>query len=75
MFWFFRLCVEGCFPINDFYDDNDFMKCIEELSLYSDIAARLLNNTKVFNPYEINEDDDDIVEYHGDIDPDKYYFN
>ena len=73
--WFCRLCVEGFFPYNHFYDDNDFIKCIEELSLSSDIAVRLLNNTKVFNPFDINEDDDDIIEYHGDIDPDKCYFN
>ena len=63
------------YPYNHFYDDNDFIKCIEELSLSSDIAARLLNNTKVLNPFDINEDDDDIIEYHGDIDPDKCYFN
>ena len=30
--WICRLCVEGFFPFNHFYDDNDFLKCIEELS-------------------------------------------
>ena len=51
------------------------MECIEELSLSSDIAARLLDITKVFKPFDINEDADDIIEYQGDIDPDKCYFN
>ena len=51
------------------------MKCIEELSQSSDIGARLLNKTKVFNPFDINEDDDDIIEFHGHIDPDRCYFN
>ena len=73
--WFCRLCVEGFFPFNHFYDDNDFLKCIEELSKSSDITVRLHNSTKVFNPFDINEDDNDIIEYHGDIDPDKCYFN
>ena len=73
--WFCRLCVEGFFPFNHFYDDNDFLKCIEGLSKSSDITARLHNSTKLFNPFDINEDDNDIIEYHGDIDPDKCYFN
>ena len=73
--WICRLGVEGFFPYSHFYDDNDFMKCFEELSLSSDISARLLNNAKVFNPFDINEDKDDIIEYHGNIDPDKCYFN
>ena len=73
--WFCRLCVEGFFPFNHFYDDNDFLKCIEELSKSSDITARLHNSTKVFNPFDINEDNNDIIEYHGDIDPDICYFN
>ena len=32
-------------------------------------------NVSEFNPFDINEDDNDIIEYHGDIDPDKCYFN
>ena len=51
------------------------MKYTEEISQSSHIVVRLQNNTKIFNPFDINEDDDDIIEYHGDIDPDKCYFN
>ena len=73
--WCCRAGVEGLFPFNHLYDDNDFMECIEELSQYSNITARLHNSAKVFNPFDINEDDNDFIEYHGDIDPDKCYFN
>ena len=51
------------------------MECIEEWSLSSDIAARLLDSTKAFKPFDINEDAGDIIEYQDDIDPDKCYFN
>ena len=69
-------CVlKDFFPFNHFDDDQDFMKCIEEISQSSDIVVRLQNNTNIFNPFDINEDDNDIIEYHGDIDPDKFYFN
>ena len=67
--WFCRLCVEGLFPFNHLYDDNDFMKCIEELSQYSNITARLHKSAKVLNFFDINEGDNDIIQYHGDIDP------
>ena len=60
--------------IYQFYDDNDFMKYIEELSQYVDTAVRLHNDTKVFNPFDINEDEKDIIEYHDETDPDKCYF-
>ena len=69
-------CVlKDFFPFNHFDDDHDFMKCIEEISQFSDIVIRLQTNTKFFNPFDINEDDNDIIEYHSDIDPDKCYFN
>ena len=30
---------------------------------------------EIFDPFEINDDSDHIVEYHGELDPDKNYFN
>ena len=41
----------------------------------SDSATRLQNSMKIFNPFDINEDDNEISKYHGDIDPDRCYFN
>ena len=63
-------CVEGFYQFNHFDDDHDFMKCIEKISQSSDIAVRLQNNTKTLNPFDIYEDDNGIIAYHGDIDPD-----
>ena len=60
-------------PVNHF-DDRDFIKCIEEISQYSDILVRLQNDTKIFYLFDINEDDSDIIRYHEDINPDKCYF-
>ena len=73
--WFCRPCVEGFFPFNHFEDDNDFMKCVQAMPLSSNIATGLWNSMKIFNPFYINEDDNEIIEYHGDIDPDRCYFN
>ena len=73
--WFCRPCVEGFFPFNHFEDDNDFMKCVQAMSHSSNIATGLWNSMKIFNPFDINEDDNEIIEYHGDIDPDRCYFN
>ena len=29
----------------------------------------------IFDPFEINEDEDQTIEYHGELDPDRNYFN
>ena len=73
--WFGRPCVEGFVPFNHFEDDNDFMKCVQAMSHSSDIANGLQNSLKIFNPFDINEDDNELIEYHGDIDPIICYFN
>ena len=51
------------------------MKCVQAMSHSPNIATGLWNSMKIFNPFDINEDDNDIIEYHGDIDPDICYFN
>ena len=64
-------CVLMDFLSCNHFDDDNFMKCIEEISQSYDIVVRLRNNTKkIFNPFDINENDNDIIEYHGDINPD-----
>ena len=73
--WLCRPCVEGFFPFNHFGDDNDFMKCVQAMSHVSDIVTGLQKSMKIFNPFDINEDDNEINEYHGDTDPDRCYFN
>ena len=73
--WFCGLCVETFFPFKHFYDDNASMKYIEDLAQSSYIAAGLHNSTKVFKLFNINEDNNDIIEYHGNIDPVKRYIS
>ena len=70
-----RLCVEQLFPFNHLDDDNDFTKCIIEMSQYSDFLARFRDKNLIYNPFEINDDNTDIIEYQSDLDPDKHYFN
>ena len=50
------------------------MKCNETTLQSPEAAAFRHHNVKIFNPFNINEDDSVIIEYHGDIDPDKCYF-
>ena len=50
--WLCRLCVEQLFPFNHFDDDNDFTKCIIEMSQYSDFPTRLPDRNLISNPFE-----------------------
>ena len=51
------------------------MKCIKTTSHSPEAAAFQHHNVVKFDPFNINEDDHDIIEYQCDIDPDKCYFN
>ena len=44
-------------------------------SLYLDILNRY-QDSDIFDPFELNiSDNDNIVEYQGELDPDENYFN
>ena len=58
---FVNCVLKDFFQFDHFDDDHDFMKCFEVISQSSDIVVRLQNNTKIFNPYDVNEDDNDIM--------------
>ena len=62
--------MEDILPFNHVDGDNEFVKCIETTSQSPEAAAFRYHSVKIFNPFNINEDDNDIIEYHGDIDPD-----
>ena len=32
-------------------------------------------DSMIFDPFEMNEDEDQTIEYHGELDPDRNYFN
>ena len=62
------------FPFNHIDDECIFLKAIREILTSSDIMIRHHTESKIINPFEINEDESDILEYQGDLDPDKCYF-
>ena len=72
--WFCRICNDNIFPLNHL-DDDDFLKAVCEMSQTTDIFLKIGNESRLFHPFELNEDENDILDYHGDLDPDKCYFN
>ena len=73
--WYCKKCIEDIIPFNHIDDKCIFLRAISEISVNSDIIVRYHSECKIFNPFEINEDDSNILEYHGDLDPDKCFFN
>ena len=54
------------FPFNHIDDECIFLRVISEI---------YHSECKTVNPFEIDEDDSNILEYQGDLDPDKCLFN
>ena len=74
--WCCRICNGNIFP---FKTDDDHELC---LAIINNIKLPLDNNyqnnyskSKIFDPFEINKNDDSINEYQGELDPDKHFFN
>ena len=68
-------CIGEMFPFNHIDDERIFLKAISEISTSFNIIIRHHTESKIFNPLEINENDSNILEYQGDLDPDKCFFN
>ena len=45
------------------------------MKLFDANQQNKFSESKIFDPFEINENDDSIIEYQGELDPDKHYFN
>ena len=73
--WFCRMCTETFLPFNHIENESTFLKAISEISQCKTVFENVLHNSKLFNPFDINEEETDITEYHGDLGPDKYYYN
>ena len=56
-------------------NDNEFIKCIKEMSQYPGFPTRIHDRSLICTPFEINDDDNDFIGYQGDWDPDKYHFH
>ena len=53
-------------PFNHIDDESIFLKAISEISTSSDNIIRHHTESKIFNPFEIDEDNIKILEYQGD---------
>ena len=72
--WYCKSCTEGLFPFNHFDEEMDFLEAIDDM-FYQDAVVKLTLKTKLFNLFDMNEDENEIFDYQGDLDPDKCYFN
>ena len=67
--------MEHFLPFNHIDDESTFFKVVSEISQCQTVFENVLHESKLFNPFDINEEENDITEYHGDLDPDKCYYN
>ena len=72
--WYCRLCNEDIFPFNHIENYLEFRQALHD-SNTSQCLDPLDPDSDIFDPFEINDDSDHIVEYQGELDPDKNYFN
>ena len=73
--WFCRMCMENFLPFNHIDDESTFLNVVSEISQCQTVFENVLHESMLFNPFDINEEENDITEYHGDLDPDKCYNN
>ena len=69
-----RLCDENIFPFNHIENDIAFRQALQD-SNTSQCLDPLDPDSEIFDHFEINDDNDHILEYQGELDPDKNYFN
>ena len=74
--WYSRLCNENIFPFNQIETDSEFEVTLKNFMTSTlEFGEHFLDpNSKIFNPFEINEEEH-IFEYQSELDPDKNYFN
>ena len=67
--WYFRLCYENILAFNHIENDLEFQQFDTSPTL-----DPLYPDSEIFDPFEINDDSDHLVEYQYELDPDKNYF-
>ena len=71
--WICLFCIEDALPFNHITNDDEFVNAISEnWNIYSKFSVKELED-RIFNPFEINDDNIALPTY--DIDPDINYFN
>ena len=71
--WTCKICAESLFPFNHAVENEDFLNILDEfynISVFNNPEAM---HKKIFNPFELNEDNEYIPCV--DIDPDNFYYN
>ena len=71
--WLCIKCAEETLPFNNIYDDNDFYDALSEC--WYDISTMSIHEleTRMFVPFEINNDDSHHPLF--EVDPDLQYYN
>ena len=72
--WYCVTCMESLFAFNHSDDETDFLKAIADMS-HQEASVQQGLRSKLFNPFEMNKDEHEILDYQGDLDSDKNYFN
>ena len=73
--WYCRKCNEDIFVFNHIDDECEFRDAIYHLCLNRPSPSIYHYNEKIFNPFDINEDDHDMLYCQDDIDPDKCFYS
>ena len=71
--WSCRICNEDLFVFNHIDDNDIFHRCLQELNLDNAMLASVYNQDLILQPFELNEDNDDIPL--SDLDPDLAFYN
>ena len=73
--WYYKKCIGEFFLFNHSDYECIFLRVISKISVSSDIMVTYHSECKIFNPFEMNEDESNILEYQDDLDPDNCFFN
>ena len=67
--WYCKSYIEGLFPFNHFDEEMDFLEAIDDI-FYQDTVVKLALKTNIFNPFDMNGEENETFDYQGDLDPD-----
>ena len=70
--WSCRLCKEAHFAFNHFDDEDTFRRCVLELSLDNTNSSLIFSPSMLYNPFDLNDEEDYIP--CADIDPDTEFY-
>ena len=60
------MCLKT-YTFNHIESENTFLKVISDISQCQTVFENVLHESKLFNPLDINDEENDITEYYGDL--------